>query len=67
MDALTARLGVNSNEYIITMNKPVIKDTKKWLGDTVDPNNTTTDRVDCSIQTMQAIDLLAMAVQELSR
>ena len=65
MDAVTVMLGVNSTGSIMTMDNPFIKKIKKRLGDLVGPNNTTAERVDCCLQTMQAIDFLAKAVQDL--
>ena len=48
------------------MDKPVIKDIKERLGYLADLNNTTSYRVDCVLKTMQVVNLLARAVQDLA-
>ena len=48
------------------MDKPIIKEIKKWLGDVVDPNNATSERVDYGLHTMYDIALLSRAVQDLA-
>ena len=67
MDALTLSLGVNSTKFIMKMDKPVIKEIKNQLGYLIDPNNTAADRLDCGLQTMQAIDLMVRSVQDLEK
>ena len=51
----TVGLGVNSTKFIMTMDKPVIDEIKKRLGDLIYPNDTAADRVDCGLQTMRYI------------
>ena len=66
MYSLTVGLVVKSTEPIMTTEKPITKNNKKGLGCMVDPNNTAADKVDCDLQTIQGIDFLARAVQDLS-
>ena len=66
MYALIVGLGVNSTESIMIIYKPVTKEIKKQLGDMIYPNETTSYRVDCVLKTMQVVNFLARAVQDLA-
>ena len=43
----------------MTMDKPVIKDINNGLEYLLDPSGTAADRVECGLQTMQAIEFLS--------
>ena len=58
-------VGVNSTESIITTDKPIIKEIKKWKGNLIDPNVTTMEKVDYGLKTMQTIKLIFIAVKDL--
>ena len=54
---LTVKLGVNSTNSIMTMDKSFIKGIKEIIGYLIGPNGTTAYRMEFGLQTMQAIDL----------
>ena len=65
VDTLSVGLGVNSTKPIMKMGKPFIKEIKERIEDLIEPNNTTVDKVCFGLQTMQAINFLEIAVQDL--
>ena len=62
MDAIPVGLSINSTKCIMTMDKTFIKDIKKLLGYLMGTNDTTADRLNCGLLTMQVIDFLAKVV-----
>ena len=62
MDSLTVGLGANSTKSIRTMNKIVIKEINKLLGNPVCPKDTKSDRVDYDLQTVKVIDFLTRSL-----
>ena len=59
VELLTVGLGFKSTKSIMTMDKPVIKDINNGLEYLLDPSGTAADRVECGLQTMQAIEFLS--------
>ena len=66
MDAPTVNLGVNSTEFIRTMDKNFIKEIENQLGYLIDSNDTEIDRADFGLQMIQAIEFLSTSVQDLA-
>ena len=66
LEAIATDLEVVSSDSIMTMDKTVIKDIDKWLVSLVDSTFIARTRLDCGLHTMQAIDFLLSAVQDLS-
>ena len=65
-EIITTYLRDNSTELIMTMEKPVIKDTKKRLASVVESNVNAKTQVECALQKIQAIEFMSRYAQDTS-
>ena len=64
MDALNVGFDVNLTKSIVKIDKHVLNDIKKCLGDLINPNNTKANKEDCSLKMIKAVNFLVRAVQD---